>query len=269
VPALTPARWPRFPNFAPQPTRMLDFLAPFFTGPLRPFGERLHARGAPTTQAAWTAEALARCARTLACDDSRALAAAWFRDYTKAVLPGALVAATVFRRRLPFDRASIEIGEDGHLAALRLVDVGERTEQSLPALLLPLMGRHLPQVVDALSAASRASHRLLWCTGGVAAHGIARQLAAHPALGAERRDELLAWIGNGVSADGYQNPLYGAFRTGTEPGIASSKPGVAPVRRICCLSYRLADEGHCGTCPRRAGSATRRGRATDATTAMP
>lgn len=244
---------------------MLDFLAPFFTGPLRPFGDRLHAGGVPTTHAAWPAEALARCARTMACDDPRALAAAWFRDYTKAVLPGALVAATVFRRRLPFDTAGIEIGDDGRLAALRLFDVGERTEESLPALLSPLMDAHLPQVVAALSVASRASQRLLWCTGGVSAHGIARQLAAHPALGVERRAELLAWIGNGVSADGYQNPLHGAFRPGTEPGT----PGVAPVRRVCCLSYRLPGEGHCGTCPRVAAIAARRERATDATATTP
>ncbi|WP_066742896.1 siderophore-iron reductase FhuF [Cupriavidus sp. D384] len=240
---------------------MLDFLAPFFTGPLRPFGERLHAGGALTMQAAWPAEALARCAQTMACDDPRALAAAWFRDYTKAVLPGALVAAAVFRRRLPFEGAGIEIGDDGRLAALRLADVGVSTEESLPALLSPLMDAHLPLLVDALAVASRASPRLLWCTGGVSAHGIARQLAAHPALGAKRRAELLAWIGNGKSADGYQNPLHGAFRPSTEPGT----PGVAPLRRVCCLGYRLPNEGHCGTCPRVAAIAARRERATDAT----
>ncbi len=226
---------------------MIDFLAPFFTGALRPYAERLHvAAQAQTPRADWAVECLARLSQATRCADLRALAAAWFRDYTMAVVPGALVAAAVHRRRLPFDRAVPRIAQEGWLESLVLPDGGEPAVTTLPALLSPLMNRHLPDVVAALATAGRVSQRLLWCTGGVAASGIARQLAAHPALDAAGRAEVLAWIDHAVSADGYPNPLHGAFRAGMEPG----SPGIAPVRRICCLNYRLPAGEHCGTCPR-------------------
>ncbi|RZT39140.1 siderophore-iron reductase FhuF [Cupriavidus agavae] len=227
---------------------MLDFLAPYFPGPLRPFADRLSV-AAPDARAGqpWATEALARMSRTTGCADLRPLAAAWFRDYTKAVLPGALVAAAVHRRRLPFDRAVLQVAEDGWLGQLALPDDGVPAPAgaSLPAILSPLLD-HMRHVVAALGTAGRVSPRLLWCTGGVAASGIARQLAVHPALKAGVRDDVMTWIRRAESADGFPNPLYGAFRPGAEPGI----PGVAPVRRICCLNYRLPAEGHCGTCPR-------------------
>ncbi|EHP38548.1 reductase [Cupriavidus basilensis OR16] len=72
----------------------------------------------------------------------------------------------------------------------------------------------------------------------MAAAGIARQLAAHPVLTPAQRAEVLAWIDAPVSIDGFANPFHGAFRPGAEPG----QPGVAPVRRICCLNYRLPGE---------------------------
>ncbi|SOY92542.1 siderophore-iron reductase; Uncharacterized Fe-S protein [Cupriavidus taiwanensis] len=234
---------------------MIALLAPFFTGPLRPFGERLAiaAQSAqPSVRAmaldrSWADACLASLAQALGCDDRRALAAAWFRDYTLAVLPGALVAATLHRRSLPFDHPAVrwQGAADGRLARLVLPDDGAPAAATLPCLLSPLLVRHLPQVVAAFAAAARVSPRLLWCTGGVAAAGVARQLAAHPALAAAPRAELLAWSGNAVSADGFGNPFHGAFRPGAEPGL----PGVAAVRRICCLNHRLPGEGYCGTCP--------------------
>ncbi|WP_420997404.1 siderophore-iron reductase FhuF [Cupriavidus sp. 30B13] len=240
---------------------MIASLAPFFAGALRPFGERvgIAAAGAPQAAAAggslWLGafgqpqarDCLARQARALGCDDLRALAAAWFRDYTLALLPSALVAAALLRRRLPFDapRAAWHGAADGLLACLLLPHEGERLPVPLPALLAPLVNTHLPDVVAALSAAAKVSPRLLWCTGGVAAAGVARQLAAHPALGAPARAEVAAWIGQAVSDGGIANPYHGAFRPGREPGT----PGVAPLRRICCLNHRLPGEGHCGTCP--------------------
>ncbi|UDM53196.1 siderophore-iron reductase FhuF [Cupriavidus sp. MP-37] len=234
---------------------MIPFLAPFFDGPLRPFGERLsiaEQAAQPSVSAAalersWAHGCLAKLAQALGCDDRRALAAAWFRDYTLAVLPGPLVAATLHRRSLPFDHPDVrwQGAADGRLASLVLPDDGTPAAATLPRLLSPLMGRHLPQVVAAFAAAARVSPRLLWCTGGVAAAGVARQLAAHPALAEAQRAQVLAWIGSAVSADGFGNPFHGAFRPGAEPG----RPGVAPVRRICCLNHRLPGEGYCGTCP--------------------
>lgn len=247
---------------------MLPFLAPYFPGPLRPFADRLClAAPADAVPQPWVTEALARAAQALGCADRRPLAAAWFRDYTKAVLPGALVAAAVYRRRLPFDRASLQLAANGYLGRLNLPDDGEQAPAGtpLPALLSPLVHVEMPKVVAALAAAARVPERLLWCTGGVAATGIARQVAVHPALSAGAREEVLAWIGHAVSADGLANPLHGAFRPGAEPGV----PGVAPVRRICCLSYRLPAEGHCGTCPRVAVSAARPARAIGATATTP
>ncbi|WP_232346700.1 siderophore-iron reductase FhuF [Cupriavidus taiwanensis] len=242
---------------------MIPILAPFFTGPLRPFAERL-ALGAqsalpPVSAAAldrsWADACLARLAQALGCDDRRALAAAWFRDYTLAVLPGALVAAALHRRSLPFDDPALEWkgAADGRLASLVLPDDGAPETGTLPRLLSPLLGQHLPQVVAAFAAAARVSPRLLWCTGGVAASGVARQLAAHPALAAAQRAEVLAWNGNAMSADGFANPFHGAFRPGAAPGL----PGVAPVRRVCCLNHRLPGEGYCGTCPLVADGRTR------------
>ncbi|WP_354683431.1 siderophore-iron reductase FhuF [Cupriavidus necator] len=245
---------------------MIALLAPFFAGPLRPFGERLAIAGegavqpSPLAAAAldrqWAAGCLDRSARTLGCDDRRALAAAWFRDYTLAVLPGALAAAALHRRSLPFGHPGVSWhgAADGRLASLVLPDAGKPQRATLAAQLAPLLDGHLPQVVAALAAAARVSPRLLWCTGGVAAAGVARQLAAHPALAApqyvERRAEVLAWIEHAVSADGFANPFHGAFR----PGAGPEAPGVVPVRRNCCLNYRLPGEGQCGTCPRVAGA---------------
>ncbi|PZX20526.1 siderophore-iron reductase; Uncharacterized Fe-S protein [Cupriavidus phytorum] len=232
---------------------MIPLLAPFFAGPLRPFGERLSIAAQPA-QPSLSAAApgladtcLAKLAQALGCDDRRALAAAWFRDYTLAVLPGALVAATLHRRRLPFDHPALgwQVAADGRVTSLVLPDDGTPATGTLPCLLAPLLARHLPQVVAAFAGAARVSPRLLWCTGGVAAAGVARQLAAHPALAAAQRAELLAWSGHAVSADGFGNPFHGAFRPGAEPGL----PGVTAVRRICCLNHRLPDEGYCGTCP--------------------
>lgn len=236
---------------------MIPLLAPFFAGPLRPFGERLAiAAQAPAQPSistaaldrAWADACLASLAQALGCEDRRALAAAWFRDYTLAVLPGALVAATLHRRRLPFDHPAVrwQGAADGRLASLVLPDDGTPAAATLPRLLSPLLGRHLPQVVAAFAAAARISPRLLWCTGGVAAAGVAHQLAAHPGLAAAQKREVVGWSGCAVSADGFGNPFHGAFRPGAEPGL----PGVAPVRRVCCLNYRLPGEGHCGTCPR-------------------
>ncbi|SPS00120.1 siderophore-iron reductase FhuF [Cupriavidus taiwanensis] len=234
---------------------MIALLAPFFAGPLRPFAERLSI-AAQSAQPPFSAAApdrsgadacLASLAQALGCDDRRALAAAWFRDYTLAVLPGALVAATLHRRSLPFDHPALawQVAADGRLARLMLPDDGAPAAGTLPRLLSPLLARHLPQVVAAFAAAARVSPRLLWCTGGVAAAGVARQLAAHPALAAAQRAEVQAWSGHAVSDDGFGNPFHGAFRPGAEPGL----PGVAAVRRICCLNHRLPGEGYCGTCP--------------------
>lgn len=253
-------------NSIPAHGPMLDCLAPFFTGPLRPFAERLHvvAHDAAHDKAPgddWVTEALARSACAMNCSDRRALAAAWFRDYTMAVLPGALVAALLHRRRLPFDRAVVEIGADGRLLRLQLPDEGEQAHAALACQLSPLMNLHLPQVVAALAGAASVAPRLLWCTGGVAAAGIVQQLSAHPALAQGQRIEVLAWIGEAVSSDGHANAFHGAFR-----------PGMAPVRRICCLNYRLPGEGgHCGTCPRLAASRATRdsGHATGATATTP
>lgn len=239
---------------------MIDFLAPFFAGPLRPYAERLALAGAAGSEpfgvmargasldAGWAAECLARASRASDCEDLRALAAAWFRDYTMAVLPGALVAATLHRRGLTFDADAVVWcgAANGWLAMLVLPDGGEASGATLAALLSPLVNAHLPRVVAAFSVAARVSQRLLWCTGGVATAGIARQLAAHPVLTPAQRAEVLAWIDAPVSIDGFANPFHGAFRPGAEPG----QPCVAPVRRICCLNYRLPGEGHCGTCPR-------------------
>ncbi|WP_373376867.1 siderophore-iron reductase FhuF [Cupriavidus nantongensis] len=234
---------------------MIPLLAPFFAGPLRPFGERLSIAAQssqPSLNAAaldrgWADTCLVKSAQALGCDDRRALAAAWFRDYTLAVLPGALVAATLHRRSLPFDHPALgwQVAADGRLASVALPDDGTPATGTLPRLLSPLLGRHLPQVVAAFAAAARVSPRLLWCTGGVAAAGVARQLAAHPALVAAQRAEVLAWSGHAVSADGFGNPFHGAFRPEAEPGL----PGVTAVRRICCLNHRLPGEGYCGTCP--------------------
>lgn len=239
---------------------MIASLAPFFAGALRPFGERVGVAAAarpaaPAGGAPWQGafgqpqarDCLARQARALGCGDLRALAAAWFRDYTLALLPSALVAAALLRRQLPFDapQAIWHGAADGLLACLLLPDEGECRQAPLPDLLAPLVSAHLPGVVAALSAVAKVSPRLLWCTGGVAAAGVARQLAAHPALGAPARVEVAAWIGQAVSDGGIANPYHGAFRPGREPGT----PGVAPLRRICCLNHRLPGEGHCGTCP--------------------
>lgn len=243
---------------------MIALLAPFFAGPLRPFAERLavdaHTAAHPSIDAvsldrAWAAACLASLAQALACDDRRALAAAWFRDYTLAVLPGALVAAALHRRSLPFDDPAVrwQGAADGRLARLVLPDDGAPAAGTLSRLLSPLLGRHLPQVVAAFAAAARVSPRLLWCTGGVAAAGVARQLAVHPDLVAAQKAEVLAWSGNAVCADGFGNPLHGAFRPGAEPGL----PGVPAVRRICCLNHRLPGEGYCGTCPLVADERTR------------
>ncbi|MCO4863221.1 siderophore-iron reductase FhuF [Cupriavidus sp. WGlv3] len=234
---------------------MIPLLAPFFTGPLRPFGERLSiaAQSAhpPLSTAAldrsWADACLASLAQALSCNDRRALAAAWFRDYTLAILPGTLVAATLHRRGLPFDHPALawQAAPDGRLATLVLPDDGAPAAGTLPRLLSPLLIQHLPQVVTAFAAAAGISPRLLWCTGGVAAAGVARQLAAHPTLAAAQRAEVLAWSSNAVSADGFGNPFHGAFRPGAEPGV----PGVTAVRRICCLNHRLPGERYCGTCP--------------------
>ncbi|SOZ10562.1 siderophore-iron reductase FhuF [Cupriavidus taiwanensis] len=242
---------------------MIPLLAPFFTGPLRPFGERLSiaaqtAQPSVSTAAldhSWADACLVKLAQALNCDDRRALAAAWFRDYTLAVLPGALVAATLHRRSLPFDDPALEWegAPDGRLARLVLADDGTPATATLPRLLSPLLARHLPQVVAAFASAARVSPRLLWCTGGVAAAGVARQLGAHPTLAAAQRAEVVAWSSNAVSADGFSNPFHGAFRPGAEPGL----PGVAAVRRICCLNHRLPGEGYCGTCPLVADARTR------------
>ncbi|SCB31176.1 siderophore-iron reductase FhuF [Cupriavidus alkaliphilus] len=259
---------------------MIALLAPFFAGPLRPFGERLTIATQPAQPSAsaaaldhsWADACLASLAQALGCNDRRALAAAWFRDYTLAVLPGALVAATLHRRSLPFDHPALgwQVAADGRLARLLLPDDGTPAAATLPRLLSPLLARHLPQVVAAFAVAARVSPRLLWCTGGVAAAGIARQLAAHPGLAAAQKEEVLAWSGNAVSADGFGNPFHGAFRPGAEPWL----PGVAAVRRICCLNHRLPGEGYCGTCPlvadararaRLSGAQTAPARATAAT----
>ncbi|MBY4899195.1 siderophore-iron reductase FhuF [Cupriavidus sp. AU9028] len=249
---------------------MIPLLAPFFSGPLRPYGERVSLANAPYLAAVspaldmqqsgldrqWASACLHRFGQARACSDAPALAAAWFRDYTLALLPSALVAAARHRHSLPFDAAQLrwQGDEDGRLLRIVLPHDGAGAGEGLraamrprlPALLSPLLGMHLPIVAAALADAARVAPRLLWCTAGVAADGVARHLAAHPALGEAARAEIWAWMREPRSADGLRNPFHGAFRPGAEPGV----PGVAPVRRICCLNYRLPAGGLCGTCPR-------------------
>lgn len=270
---------------------MIPLLAPFFSGPLRPYGERVCLKDAPYAAAAlpaldtpqsgldrqWATACLDRFAHARACSDAPALAAAWFRDYTLALLPSALVAAARHRHSLPFDAAQLrwQGDEDGRLLRIVLPHDGAiegdglraARPPGLPALLSPLLGMHLAIVASALADSARVAPRLLWCTAGVAAHGVARHLAAHPALGVAARAEISAWMREPLSTDGLRNPFHGAFRPGAEPGV----PGVAPVRRICCLNYRLPEGGLCRTCPRSRLSpgALPHGDASGATTAGP
>lgn len=191
------------------------------------------------------AEALNMQATPFGDADRRAAASLWSQYYFGALI-GAVAAIGLAggRTALPIDPHSVGVVLEGGLPAGLALPHAGRTARPWEAVedFLALFRSHLTPMVDRLSAHAKASPRLFWgnaaaILGWALGEGCAmRPEAGDPVLLRQSLLEAPLW------PDGGPNPLFGAFKSCGEPGIA--------VRKVCCVRYLLPGVPGCGPiCP--------------------
>jgi ferric iron reductase protein FhuF len=179
--------------------------------------------------------------------EERALASLWSRWYFAKLIPPVLLCGVLGGRSLPLDLAgtAIVLGEDGMPRAIALPHAGAASGEADPfARFDALIRGHVGAVVESLAAHARLAPRILWNNAAVYADWALRRMAETPEVPRAAARRALALVESPAWPDGSPNPFHAPVRRHEGPA------GRQPVRRQCCLLYRLPGEGCCRTCPR-------------------
>ena len=234
---------------------MLPELAPFFPGPLRPYGEGLTARPAPPDAKPGArladidgiAELVRGYGKALGATDLPALASWWTRRYCLAIVPPVLVSAVVLERALPvsLDAIEVSLARDCRAERIHIGDTRTVIGHDFVVAIDLLVRQNLAPIFQAM-APLRASPRVLWSHAAEFVQTVGEVLCGHPAVEASRRAALAEWLANA----GALGPAYRPLTPRQLPSKQASIDGDARrVRRVCCLNYRLPGEDYCGVCP--------------------
>jgi ferric iron reductase protein FhuF len=233
---------------------MIAALAPIFTGPLADFADRLLLADDPQPAVPGTdlldpavlGPVLKRFAGRYDDPEPRAVASLWAKWHFWAVMPPVVAASLLLEHGLPvgLDEIGVVMTPDGQTTALKLPHGGgpvaaadgfERFGS--------LVERHIEPLIQAVSAQSGVTARVLWSNlgnqfeyllGELDASGLARGpgLAQMRALLASRD-----WPGRRT------NPLLEPVRYVEHDGERKR------LRRVCCICYLMPSHGYCSNCP--------------------
>lgn len=163
--------------------------------------------------------------------------------YVLALLPAALVANLVLGRELPLEleRTSVVIdAECGMPQAICMDDEGRTGPgEDVFASTRTLVKAHLERFAAALSNHVRMSPRVVTSSAAFLAYQVLHMVASKGVTSRCCHDLL---FGQRRWADGSANPFFQPVRT-----QAHGRPGM--FKRVCCLSYTVAEVGRCGSCP--------------------
>lgn len=172
-------------------------------------------------------------------EDRRGLGSLWAQWYAVTVWPplvtGILLLGTA--PRFMSGETALLVDQDGCPSGLRIAS-GAQTGD--PATLLGMLAHeHTAPLLDTIATATATAPRVPWSNVANVLGWVLGELGAIA-------DESTLLPGYDLLAqryrpDGCPNPLYtGACRAAATGG---------PVRRVCCLRYRLTGFGYCGDCP--------------------
>lgn len=175
--------------------------------------------------------------------DRRAIVSLWSLFYLSTVGIGVVVAAVVYRVRLPLDLQGLALAHDdgGLPQALLLPHGGSRSPEPVGVEMLEmLLTIHCEPLIAAIARGQKVSKRMLWNNLVVYLDWALREIGAH--IGAEAVADSLAALHAPLLSDGSRNPLHGLLRRDEVSGEAT--------RKVCCLRYCVPGVGGCGgVCP--------------------
>jgi ferric iron reductase protein FhuF len=179
--------------------------------------------------------------------DRRAMLSLWSRYYFHALIPPVVLTLLLAHRRLPLaaGQGAVMLKPDGLPAAIALPDAGEPCAAPADpfARFAPLMRDHLAPLIAHWAAEGRISQRVLWANAASYFAWIVREAAALGGRAGEAAAAGRAVVEASHLPDGSVNPLQDPLQLLDGPG------GAQPVRRTCCLLYRLPGRQECPSCP--------------------
>ncbi|WP_275791135.1 siderophore-iron reductase FhuF [Pararhizobium gei] len=173
--------------------------------------------------------------------DRRAVASMWSLYYFSCLAIPYIVAARA-ERMLPirFDEMTIALAEDGLPCALGLPHEGDWSEgDDLLALMPPLVGRHLSDVVSQLKGHAGLAPKLSWNNAAVYIDYAFNATERNPSQDGDD------WASRALFEqqqlpDGSANPFLGCLRHEVQGGQTLCR------RKVCCLRYLLPGVPSCG-----------------------
>lgn len=230
-----------------------------FSGPLERFGGALllaedgreSFAGDAFLEPATLRGLMARGRPHFAAEDLRAVATLWSKHYFVRLLLPVLCATLLGQRALPLRIESLRVlvDEQGRPQAFCLPHAGQPLAASAAGEgLLSLLNDNLAPFIDALSACSGLTGKVLWSNAGNYFEAALRQLAglvdAPASLAAGETLLQARWL-----PDGRRNPLFEPVRY----VAAEHTDGITRIwrkRRLCCIRDLLPDVELCPNCPR-------------------
>ena len=189
--------------------------------------------------------------------DRRALMSQWSKYFLAQTIYVPVAANLLLDRRLPlaFDTLGVQLDELGLVERLVIPHEGDSIEVAqgdVEARLRPLMCALLGPTIAAMTVHTGIGSKALWSNAGHYYAYLMGQLqgmpAPPPAVDDGARLMTLAYF-----ADGERNPLYQPVRY-----VENAEGEVEPLRRVCCVRYKLPGLDYCGNCPLPAACAMRR-----------
>lgn len=175
--------------------------------------------------------------------DRRALVSFWSLFYLSTLGIGVMVAAVVYRVRLPLALEQLVLLQEptGQPKALLLPHGGTRSQEPVGVeMLQALLDDHCAPLIESIARGQKVSKRMLWTNLAVYLDWVIREIGAH--LGEDAVRESQAALRAQAFADGMKNPLFGLLKT--DPATSE------PLRKVCCLRYAISGVGGCGgVCP--------------------
>jgi ferric iron reductase protein FhuF len=232
---------------------LIPLLAPIFQGDWRRYGSRvscdpaLYAVATPLDALlrddARLDALLDQAARRRGGADPRAVASAWTLDYFAALLPSAVVAASVLQHRLPLAPHQVRLlhDADGRLRHICLAGAGaDAAGTGTEARYEELVWQHLDPLVGGVARRARLAPRVLWSNALRRMDAIFKRAGALPHHSGILVADRALLIARPAWSDGRDNPLHYA------PAKAAAAAGA---HRNCCLYHRLPGQTFCAACP--------------------
>ncbi len=233
---------------------MIQALSAIFTGELEPFAGTLVLPTDPRPAIAGPElikprtldRIMPSAAKHLGEGDIRAQISLWFIDYVHVLMPVTVVANLVLNRRLTvrLDEVAVILDEEAMPEAIRLPHDGiVAAPENAFRRFEDLVHGHLLPLVEALSAYSGLSPRVLWTSAANLYEAIIRSLEQWPHMPSATIAEGNTLITSADWPDGRRNPFY-------RPVLYSdAHAGTKRWRRVCCVRYLISRYDYCSNCP--------------------